>query len=90
MNNREGSGGQEFDAIFDETVTRVLGCVPENDVALACTGLDSLGFVGLLMELENGFDSLWPLEYLTVSPSEFTIESLRTLTRDVLWQGGGA
>ena len=84
---RNESGDQTFDVIFEQLVTRVLGCVPKNDV-VACTGLDSLGFLGLLMELEDGFDSLWPLEYLTVSPAEFTIESLRTLTRDVLWEGG--
>jgi acyl carrier protein len=89
MNHRQESGDQLFDVLFEQTVTRVLNCVPKNDVVLACTGLDSLGFLGLLMELEDGFDSLWPLEYLTISPAEFTIESLRTLTRDVLWQGGG-
>lgn len=88
MNHRNGSRDQSFDFTFKETVTRVLGCVPDHDVVLAHTGLDSLGFLGLLMALEDGFDSLWPLEYLTVSPAEFTIESLRTLTRNVLWQGG--
>ena len=90
MNHRNESGDQSFDSIFKSTVTRILGCVPKNNLVLTCTGLDSLGFLGLLMELEDGFDSLWPLEYLTVSPAEFTIESLRALTREVLWEGGGA
>ena len=88
MNYRNESRDQSFDLIFNKIVAQVLGCVPNHDVVLTCTGLDSLGFLGLLMALEDGFDSLWPLEYLTVSPTEFTIKSLRTLTRDVLWQEG--
>jgi acyl carrier protein len=90
MSHRNESGDPAFDAIFDKTVARVLGCLPKKDAVLACTGIDSLGFLGLLMELEDRFDSLWPLEYLTATSAELTIESLRALTRKVLWQGGGA
>jgi acyl carrier protein len=90
MKEATESSDQSFNALFEQTITRVLGSLPQNDVALACAGLDSLGFLGLLMELEDGLDSLWPVEYLTVSPAEFTVESLRELARNVLWKGGGA
>jgi acyl carrier protein len=86
--NYDDTEDRQFDCLFEKTVCRVLGQVPQKDLLLACTGLDSLGFLCLLMELEDEFDSLWPLEYLTTSPAAFTIEGLRTLTRDTLWQGG--
>jgi acyl carrier protein len=88
VNDQEGPDSRSFDASFEKVISQVLGRVPEGDVVIASAGLDSLGFLGLLMELEDEFDALWPLEYLTVSPTEFTIESLRELTRDVLCKGG--
>jgi hypothetical protein len=90
MNHQQESGDESFDSSFERSVIRILGSMPHGEAFLASTGLDSLGLLNLLMGLEDDFDALWPLEYLTASPAELTIDGLRKLTKDVLCRGDGA
>jgi acyl carrier protein len=94
MNPAMNPGGNhddgQFDVRFDHVLARVfrLPHVPAGDILVVDAGLDSLGFLSLLMELEDEFDNMWPVEYLTAAPNRITVADLRNVAREVLWQGG--
>jgi acyl carrier protein len=82
--------GDQFDIRFDQVLMGAFRVtqVPAAGTSMGDTGLDSLGFLGLLMRLEDEFDSMWPVEYLTAGANSMTIADLRKAAREVLWRGG--
>jgi acyl carrier protein len=86
-----GAAGRSFEARFAAVVARATGLavLPAEDVRFADLGLGSMAFLGLLMELEDEFGTLWPVEYLTGTLSGASVAELSKATREVLWQGGG-
>jgi acyl carrier protein len=90
MKPGENHDDGQFDVRFDQILTRVfrLPQVPAGDTLMVDAGLDSLGFLGLLMELEDEFDNMWPVEYLTAAANGMTVAGLRKVAREVLWRGG--
>jgi acyl carrier protein len=75
---------------------RVLGKseVPEAEVDLFEAGLNSLGFVTLLMELEDEFGGFWPVEQLSRFADIAKVGALRSAAKAQLCakesEGGGA
>jgi acyl carrier protein len=85
----DGQAGRSFEARFATVVARTTGLatLPAGDIRFADLGLDSLAFLGLLMELEDEFGTLWPVEYLTGALGGASVAELSKATREVLWQG---
>lgn len=81
-----------FDATFDRVVTQTLGTpeVPRADIDLLVeAGLDSVKFVGLLMELEDEFGGFWPAEQLSCFANLAKIDVLRSAAKEQLWTMSG-
>lgn len=82
--NRESA----FDVAFNRLVADALATeeAPRDDVDLLEAGLDSLGFVKLLMELEDEFGGFWPIEQLSSFAGITKVGVLRSVAKDTLWQ----
>src|SRR4026209_781161 len=85
-----------FDVAFARVIMQVLGTseVPHADVDLFEAGLNSLGFVTLLMELEDEFGGFWPIERLSCFADIAKVGTLRSVAKAELCakdnEGAGA
>jgi acyl carrier protein len=77
-----------FDAAFNRLVAEALatGQVPHDDVDLLEAGLDSFGFVKLLMVLEDEFRGFWPIEQLSCFAGITRVGVLRSIAKNTLWE----
>jgi acyl carrier protein len=78
----------EFDAAFNRLVAEALATpeAPHDDIDLLDAGLDSAGFVNLLMELEDEFGGFWPIEQLSCFAGITKVGVLRSVAKNKLWQ----
>jgi acyl carrier protein len=78
----------EFDATFDRVVASSLEVdqVPHGDVDLLKAGLNSLGFVTLMITLEEELSGSWPVEMLRNYSDLTTVARLRLLAKTTLWR----
>jgi acyl carrier protein len=77
----------EFDAAFNRLIAEALAAseAPHDDIDLLEAGLDSSGFVNLLMELEDEFGGFWPIEQLSCFAGITKVGVLRSVTKNKLW-----
>jgi acyl carrier protein len=77
-----------FDAAFDRLVAQALATleVPSDETDLLEAGLDSQGFLSLLMELEDEFGGFWPVEQLTCFAGFSRVGVLRSVAKNTLWR----
>jgi acyl carrier protein len=88
MDIQDQKSWAQFDRAFDRILTAALRAdtVPSDEVTLADAGLDSLGTLWLMMDLEGEFGSMWPLENLVASARGWSVGQLREATRNTLWR----
>lgn len=75
---------RKFDATFDLVVAAALGTeeAPGDEVNLIEAGLDSLDMVRLMVDLEDEFGGMWPLERLSDHDDLLVVGRLREAARE--------
>lgn len=90
MSAASEAGRDAFDQAFDQILKESLNSdiIPPDNLQLTDVGISSFQMVKLMMNLEDEFDSMWPLDYLVAPPQITTLGQLRRLTKDLLRKNG--